>query len=408
MAARWRNAPRALSAAAQGSQLLRSAFRKKVDRMLVEAQAGELQEQLARCAWVDAALALELRDRMLAQGVPIPDLLHLTTLSNMLSAAATDSRVPLAQQYLAGLSPAQVEALYRLPAALLGPRLGPPTPAAAAPLPSPQQQQQQVFSTKAKFMLERVPPLPALTPDAISNQPPKTAPGPHRKLFDLASTQGWTQLGNVTPIVALQDDALRALAPVLGSLVLQEHQNILQLNSLQHRDVLPALLEALCHCSANCAASLLPPLLQRAVTENILLRGLRPAALLALPGLAESPHFSAAWLADVCFCLHLCDARFDPEDVDAIVTAASMLSHSASDAVTLRPLVAMVLPGNQLIEFLERQQLASVAASSPALNQHVLAVSRLLLEHSAAKGDRGALQHVIQTLLRCASRRGNG
>jgi len=343
---------------------------------------AELQVLLSRCASVNVALTLSLRKQMAAQHVPIPDYLHLTVLSHLLNAAAKDERASVASRYLSGLTSEEQARVCHMPLQLFSGVT-----------------RETTLSSSAKFVFERRP-LPTLTPDVLATA---TAPvsAKDSRLFDLAGPQGWAMADSLAPHVVLSHAALAQLPPVLAALLLDPLSGVLSKDTILRRDAIGPVLQSLSYCSAQEAARCIPPLLNMAVDSNTLLIGLQAKSLLAMPHLTQTDAFTADWLADLCYGLHLADCHFTPADIDAMLAAAATVNHTPADNMVLGPLVGLLLsPGADLIEFMERLQLASISARREEADAYMSQVIGLLLECAASRRDDGSIKHLLNSLQR--------
>jgi hypothetical protein len=362
--------------------LYHDAVTKRIEGYLANHQVAELQVLLSRCASVDVSLTLSLRRQLEEQNVPIPDYLHLTVLSHLLNAVAKNERPGVAAAYLADLTIEEQARICHLPLQLFS-----------------GVERETTLSSSAKFVFERRP-LPALTPDALFTAKTPVSPKDSR-LFDLAGPQGWALADSLAPHVALSHAALAQLPPVLASLLLDPLSGVLVDDTVLRRDAIGPVLQSLSYCSAQEAARCIPPLLNMAVHNNILLTGLQAKSLLAMPNLTQTEAFTSDWLADLCYGLHLSDCHFSPSDVDAVLAAAATVNTTSADSMVLGPLVGLLLPpGADLIEFMERLQLASISARREEADVYMTQVIGLLLDCAASRKDDGSIKHLLNSLRR--------
>eukprot|EP00730_Choanoeca_flexa_P006673 TRINITY_DN12201_c0_g1_i2.p1 TRINITY_DN12201_c0_g1~~TRINITY_DN12201_c0_g1_i2.p1 ORF type:complete len:1078 (+),score=300.42 TRINITY_DN12201_c0_g1_i2:70-3234(+) len=374
----------AASSITEPTFLYRDAVNKRINEYTAQRQIAELQVLLSRCAAVDVKLTLQLKSQMQEHNIPIPDYLHLTVLSHMVAAAGPEQRAVVAAQYLSQLSIADQARLCHMPLDLFT-----------------GVEREAILSSSAKFVFERRP-VPAITP-TIQPVTPATAPvsSSNSRLFDLAGPQGWALTDSLAPHVNLNQAELQQLPPVLAALLLDPSSGFLNSDTVVRREAVGPVLQALSFCTAQEAAIYIPQLLRMAVHDNILLPGISASSILAMPHLIDADAFSADWLADLCYGLHLTDCHFTPNDVDAVLAAAATVNGTEADSMILRPLVGLMLPpGADLIEFMERLQLARLSSGQDQSASYINRVVCLLLDCAANRHDHGALQHLLSSLQR--------
>ncbi|EDQ87891.1 uncharacterized protein MONBRDRAFT_33149 [Monosiga brevicollis MX1] len=346
---------------------------------------ARLQELYARLSVIDMNLALDLRHELESLKVSVPDELHLLAAANIVSNQPDADRLPALERYLEHLNADTRERMVRLAAELL--------------LSNSNTTPSHISSTTAAQFVFLRQKAPALTPDALHGVQPSRR---SRQLFELAGSKGTAISDSQQPSIVLQASALVHLVPVFCRHLLRAIKAPEAATDVRWRPLFGLLLRALPYSSPEHAFPLIAEMLRAAVQHDILLMTLAPRELFDMPGVRSDFRADARWMATVAHSLHLCDANFAAPDVDAAIAAAAHACRCETDAALLRPAVNMLLPvGPEIVEYIERLQLAAVAAGSDGKPvDYLVQVAALLLNAVAHRNDYGGVMHLLQLLQR--------